>query len=197
MIKMYNAEVLSKFPVIQHFPFGSLFSWDQDSSAPPPASSVHTSNQPTSQTPSISNSDGRPAQTTRGPSAPGNNISVTAPQTHHQSAADKLPLPMTKAPWATPPDPSSSTTTSTLWTQHRSCTGPSTLPTTIAPWANLPAPNNSNTTAAPWSRQRIGTGQHNLPPTKASWAESGTSAQPAAKSEDDSMKISASKTPDS
>lgn len=28
MLKMYNAEVLSKFPVVQHFPFGGVLSWD-------------------------------------------------------------------------------------------------------------------------------------------------------------------------
>lgn len=43
---MYNAEVLSKFPVVQHFPFGSLFSWEVDPSIAPPVTSVHANAQP-------------------------------------------------------------------------------------------------------------------------------------------------------
>lgn len=41
MIKMFNAEVLAKFPVVQHFPFGSLFSWDTDLGALKPSQGIH------------------------------------------------------------------------------------------------------------------------------------------------------------
>lgn len=99
MIKMYNAEVLSKFPVVQHFPFGSLFKWEKDPEAKPPPASTHTSSQPL-RNPMDTNA---PTGTRQGP-VTGAPTTPAAPW-----AARPAPPPtgfvngMTQAPWARGP----------------------------------------------------------------------------------------------
>jgi serine/threonine-protein phosphatase 2A activator len=99
---MYNAEVLSKFPVVQHFPFGSLFTWEQDPNASTQVSSIHTASQPASHHYSMSTTSDRPSETPRAPWANSNSdssgrIAATRPP---KTTSSQSGMPATRAPWA-------------------------------------------------------------------------------------------------
>jgi serine/threonine-protein phosphatase 2A activator len=103
MIKMYNVEVLSKFPVVQHFPFGSLFTWEQDPNASTQVPSVHTANQPTIHHHSMSTTSNRPSETTRAPWAKPSNSNSSdriATTRSPNTTSSQSGMPATRAPWA-------------------------------------------------------------------------------------------------
>jgi len=113
MIKMYNAEVLRKFPVVQHFYFGSLFSWTED-----PGKGDEGLSTPQAYGADVPSSIINPQVATRAPwakplgSAPPSQVGmdamtrvpwVRAPATQ-PPPGQMAPTdggPMTKAPWAT------------------------------------------------------------------------------------------------
>lgn len=145
MIKMYNAEVLSKFPVVQHFPFGSLFSWDRDPNAVPPPTSAHMS---TTQSQS------------RGPAVP---------------SAGQTPPSGTRAPWATATQaaPPAGAGTAAPWAAKRDGCTPGEPPTSLPDTSRLP-PGPMAPTRAPWAASSTGQAPGGDPthvPTKAPWAK--------------------------
>lgn len=84
---MYDAEVLGKFPVVQHFPFGKFFKWERDSEAAiSTGSSVHAQQQP------ASSGAGVGMNSSTGTAAP------WAQQ--RPSPQPQVAMPSTKAPWA-------------------------------------------------------------------------------------------------
>ncbi|KAF2825183.1 PTPA-domain-containing protein [Ophiobolus disseminans] len=174
MIKMYNAEVLSKFPVVQHFPFGSLFAWEKDPNAKGIQASVHTTNQPKSSTVPSSTSSTSAYSSPR-PQPQQQQLRDPGAETRFQPPL-RDPLTgsaTTAAPWAKP------------GVAMRPATGPN-VPSgpnqpTRAPWASrtpAPVPTTGEGkgfvgTAAPWARGKQGDGTVGVPEasTRAPWAE--------------------------
>jgi serine/threonine-protein phosphatase 2A activator len=171
MIKMYNAEVLSKFPVVQHFPFGALFAWEKDPSAKAIQASVHTSSQPKSSTvPSSTSSTSaysspRPQPQLRDPLAEPS-FSPTQQQTQ-PALRDPLATATTAAPWI------KSVNTA------RPAAGPNVLvgpnQPTRAPWASrtpVPPPHNRGGSTASWARGNMNGGTPGEEAsTRAPWAD--------------------------
>lgn len=140
---MYNVEVLSKFPVVQHFPFGSLFRWEHDPNAPP-QSSVHTSSQP-----SAAATDGHTQHpTTR-----------KAPQSGTKAPwAAGTPQASTAAPWASRTNsvsvhPTSGASLAQSTFSQPSAMGPPTNIPTRAPWARADRTRRSSPASIPSSIQ--------------------------------------------
>jgi serine/threonine-protein phosphatase 2A activator len=150
MIRMYAVEVLSKFPVVQHFVFGSILSWETDPTAEAPPSGAGGS---------VAHASAVEEREGFGSShkAEGLKDAMTQPGMVHGTTG----LPATAAPWAMPTGPaarSSAPGTSAPWANRGgaqaasgSSRGDGMLPATAAPWANKG--REMPVMTAPWAKK--------------------------------------------
>ncbi|XP_014554910.1 hypothetical protein COCVIDRAFT_103738 [Bipolaris victoriae FI3] len=157
MIKMYNAEVLSKFPVVQHFPFGSLFSFSPDPNARKIQATVHTASQPKAS----ASATPRPQPPLRDPLAD----TTAMPSTARPGGAVGTAAPWARAPAAAGPGVPSGVNqpTKAPWASRTPAPPPTTMPEagvgTAAPWARKKEDGGSagegqQGTRAPWADRR-------------------------------------------
>lgn len=156
MLKMYDAEVLGKFPVVQHFPFGRFFKWERDpETATSTGPSVHAQQQPASSGPGVGMNSSTGTAAPWAQQTPSSQPQGGVPSTRAPSASatpGRMPggAP-TAAPWA-------STTASRLPPPGAGAN----LPPPVSrgsTYGRMPPPPSARGpgTEAPWKRQDRGT----------------------------------------